>query len=607
MEIHIYTEAGDLDKVSKLLKRSERPIELVNAYNDAGMTPLMLAVKNPDASIELVKLLLDKGANIALESRVVYESQRVALSYAISAGDPGKVALLLKSGADIHYQHDGEYDAIIDSMHGRDITRDSSLIDLLELLVENGANVKGRTKYCESGIRVASNQGRFDAVAFLVKAGADEKELRWTPLMKAIALGDAEEIEKHLDPSVDLEARDSWNRTPWLLAIQTGDFRKTQILLDFGSDIEARGRLGKPSLFYAIGNGHHEMLKWLLRLGVDPEQHDDTGTTALIEAAEYGDPVAIDILLTHGAIVDRGKFEMSSEYKEEFQKSFGDMDEELFSSMDLPLDEETALSYSNTGEVAVRLLAAGANPAKLTQEARRQILGFDAANTSEYQLVSLDDYLRGRYRRFGSSNPELMNVPFWDAMIRSGVNAWSATQHFREHATEPDKPVWCADRYGQSLTFIPDGRIIEVGGEHEDWYDPDFSIYNDVFVHDGMGGIQIYSYPKEDFPPTDFHTATLVGEHIYIIGSLGYDDAREYGTTPVYRLSLNNFHIEEIKTAGDIPGWIYKHRAKLVDDSRIYISGGKICNMVGEKEEHVPNIKGYVLDLRTLLWVQSSL
>jgi hypothetical protein len=112
---------------------------------------------------------------------------------------------------------------------------------------------------------------------------------------------------------------------------------------------------------------------------------------------------------------------------------------------------------------------------------------------------------------FCRANPEQTNDTFCIAMIRSGVNAWSAAQYFKDGETESDKPVWCADRFGQSLILLTDGRIVEIGGEYEDWYDPDFSIYNDVFVYDTRGGIQIFSYPKSAFPPTDFHTATLVG------------------------------------------------------------------------------------------------
>src|SRR6185312_15079372 len=101
--------------------------------------------------------------------------------------------------------------------------------------------------------------------------------------------------------------------------------------------------------------------------------------------------------------------------------------------------------------------------------------------------------------------------------------------------------------------------VVQVAGEHEDFYDEDFCIYNDVFVHSRDGGIRIFGYPESVFPPTDFHTATLIGEYIYLIGSLGYSGHRRYGTTPVYRLHTGTFKIEPLETTGAAPGWLYEH------------------------------------------------
>ncbi|MEJ2405145.1 MAG: ankyrin repeat domain-containing protein [Candidatus Thiodiazotropha sp.] len=606
MDICIYSRDGELDRLRLILSNSRQPAKLVNSFDDAGMTPLMLAVKSSDANIEVVRLLLDNGADVNAISHGRYDNGRPVLSYALSAGDPRKAALLLQRGANIRYRRAGGYDAIIDAVHGRDITRDSRLIELLKLLIDHGADVNGRTKYCESGVRVTSSLGRFDAVALLLAAGAEEEPLGWSPLMKAIALGGLEDIKSALKSDTNLEAKDSWKRTPWLLAIQTGDIAKTQLLREQGANTDAHGASGKPPLFYAIGNGHHEMLQWLLDLGMDPEQHDGSGSTALIEAAQYGDTIAMDLLLEKGAEVDRGKFGRSPEYKERLRELFGDRDDDSTSLEDSSLNEETALSYAMTAKAALRLIAAGADPSRLTREARRQILGFKADSSDEYRLVSPKDFLRGRYRRFGRTNPELTNDPFWLAMIRSGANAWSATRYFSDSASEPDKPVWCADRFGQSLTALPDGRIVEIGGEHEDWYDPDFSIYNDVFVHDGRGNIQIYSYPKKEFPPTDFHTATRVDEYIYIIGSLGYADTRSYGMTSVFRLNLDDFHMEAVKTSGEMPGWIYDHRARLITESRILITGGKVCTLEDGEEKHTPNNKDYILDLKKMVWSSSN-
>ena len=168
--------------------------------------------------------------------------------------------------------------------------------------------------------------------------------------------------------------------------------------------------------------------------------------------------------------------------------------------------------------------------------------------------------------------------------------------------------MWCNQRFGKSLTFLPDGRIIEIGGEHEDFSDPDFHIYNDVFVHHGKGRFKIYGYPKAVFPPTDFHTATLVGGHIYIIGGLGYPQDRRPGFTPVYRLNCKTLAMEKVHTSGDNPGWIHDHRATYRADrgkaGEIHLEGGEVClkSPGREDDDWAENEAIFVLDLASLEW-----
>lgn len=75
-----------------------------------------------------------------------------------------------------------------------------------------------------------------------------------------------------------------------------------------------------------------------------------------------------------------------------------------------------------------------------------------------------------------------------------------------------------------------------------------------------MGGYEILAYRREVFPPTDFHTATLVGDAIMIIGNLGYTEHRQAGVSPVYRLDLQTWAIHPVETTGDAPGWVSRHR-----------------------------------------------
>ena len=210
-------------------------------------------------------------------------------------------------------------------------------------------------------------------------------------------------------------------------------------------------------------------------------------------------------------------------------------------------------------------------------------------------------FSRGAQRRFGTSNPERMDDPFWMAMVRSGISAWLARTQFSDNPSSIEHPVWCAERFGQSISFLPDGRIIQIAGEHEDGYDPDFCIYNDVFVHYPDGRIEIYGYPEAVFPPTDFHTATLVGDTIYLIGSLGYRHQRVLGETPVFALDTRTLRITRLKTSGDSPGSIYRHRAVLTPTGRIRVFGGRIEH--GE-DAHRDNDAMFELDLAQWVWIR---
>ncbi|HRI71165.1 MAG TPA: hypothetical protein PK156_43330 [Polyangium sp.] len=154
--------------------------------------------------------------------------------------------------------------------------------------------------------------------------------------------------------------------------------------------------------------------------------------------------------------------------------------------------------------------------------------------------------------------------------------------------------------------FFPDGRAIQIGGEHEDYYDADFCIYNDVFVHKRDGSIAVYGYPESVFPPTDFHTATLIGEYIYVIGSAGYQEQRQLEKTLVYRLHIHTLRMERRYTHGEGPGAIYKHRVSVMNPHEIRVWGGKTMTRDGDEEKHEDNQDVFVLDVEKLLWYRKG-
>lgn len=194
-----------------------------------------------------------------------------------------------------------------------------------------------------------------------------------------------------------------------------------------------------------------------------------------------------------------------------------------------------------------------------------------------------------------------MTNAVWEWAIESGLSAFELNGMFNGPDAAREGPCWCFDRYGRSVTPLPDGRTVYIAGEHEDHYDPDFYIYNDLVVRQASGELAIYGYPVDDFPPTDFHSATLVPDQILLIGSLGYPDGRFPGKTQVLAASTETWSVSAIETSGDSPGWIHDHTAQVVEGgSAILLAGGKV--QTPDEPSLIDNIDDWRLDLSSFEW-----
>ncbi|QJW93469.1 ankyrin repeat domain-containing protein [Frigoriglobus tundricola] len=489
------------------------------------------------------------------------------LSTAVRESDLETIRAVLDAGADVRYVRPHGYTVLIDVLYSQSIREEEQLIPVLRLLIERGADLNVISDYGESALRVSSRLGWFEAVGVLLDAGADPGPLHWSPLHRAVALGTVADVRRRLECGDDLSARDWWERTPWLLSLQTRDVAKAELLLAAGADPNDRGRCGKPSLLFAAESNDPAVLRWLLETGVDPNIADEFGGTPLIVAAGNGDAECVRLLLDAGA------------------------DPLLHSITDTPIRSASNLA------VARMLVRAGADLADVNEDVRDEIT---KRRRSESIDCSREEYQAAKDRAFGTANPQLMNFPFWRAMVACGDCAYGARAQF-EAADVHGPAVWCFDRFGKSFTELPDGRVIEIAGEHEDYCDQDFCIYNDVIVHNGDGTFDIYGYPRDVFPPTDFHTATLVGNSIYVIGNLGYSGERRFGVTQVYRLDSETLTMEPVETTGTQPGWIHRHRAKLIGNA-IEVTGGIVCMLVDGEETTEDNAGRFLLDLGTMVW-----
>ncbi|MFZ6641403.1 ankyrin repeat domain-containing protein [Undibacterium sp. TC4M20W] len=445
----------------------------------------------------------------------------------------------------------------------------TELYDEVRQMIAQGADIDHITEYGESALRVASNNGRFDIVKLLLDAGAAEYQLEWTDVMHEVVFGTNASIRQKISETGNLETVDFWSRTPFLMAVQLGDDQKVLLLLELGANKNAVGRCSASAMQYAIKNNHVAMLQFLLNTGFDIEARDEFLNTPLISAASLGQLDCVRFLIEHGA--------------------------DIYTENHIP---ERAIEVASNMDVIKLLVNMGEDINDISAEMHAQLLGIAY---KENPQVSKTDYLAARYREFGTGNAVKTNKPFWLAMIRSGASAWRASETFHDDGSHDDNIIWCYERYGRTTSILPDGRIIEIGGEHEDFYDPDFCIYNDVTVFEKSGDINIYSYAREIFPPTDFHTATLVDDAIFIIGRLGYQDARIAGHTAVYKLDTKSLKISPFDTQGDDPGFISRHKARLKND-KIFVSGGKQIVIIDGKEDYIANTKNYQLCLKTAVW-----
>jgi hypothetical protein len=111
-----------------------------------------------------------------------------------------------------------------------------------------------------------------------------------------------------------------------------------------------------------------------------------------------------------------------------------------------------------------------------------------------------------------------------------------------------DGPQSGASSLWQVDTEIPDGRIIEIGGEHEDSYTRT-SAFTCVFGASRQGRFDILGYDAV-FPPTDFHSATLVGNKSTSSAAWLSRSAALAATHRLYRLDCEALAIEAVKTNG---------------------------------------------------------
>ena len=186
------------------------------------MSILINAVRRNN--IELVKLLLDAGANPNKKDNISY----TALIYAVQYGYIEIVQLLLEAGVWVNIQNNIGDTALIEaSLNGN--------IEIIELLLATGADPNIRNNDDDTALMWASQMGHIEIVELLLEVDAD--------------------------PNI----RNFGDDTALIFASQMGYIEIVGLLLDAGANPNIRNNNGRIAYDVALINNNYEIADLLKR------------------------------------------------------------------------------------------------------------------------------------------------------------------------------------------------------------------------------------------------------------------------------------------------------------------------------------------------------
>lgn len=257
---------------------------LVNEEDIDGHTPLHKAVI--ERRLEVIKKLLSKNAwptntDKAGKTPVDYSQHFPAATW------------LLEHGA----RRDGLFHmAWLGDIEG------------VAFFLSQGSDVDKRNPHGETALTEASRHGDTEVVKLLLQAGAD-LELKttnggWTALLLAVSNNRADTVRTLISAGAKLQATDDRNHDALTEAVYQGHWDVARMLIEHGAQVNTADHRGNTPLHCSGHRGNPEFTQFLIDKGARVDAQNVFGGTALLETIEHHPGEAINharILLNNGA------------------------------------------------------------------------------------------------------------------------------------------------------------------------------------------------------------------------------------------------------------------------------------------------------------------